>query len=129
MNQIAIVTDSTSDLPANVYEDYDLTVVPLSVLFEDRVYIDNGIDIRPEEFYKMIQASSEMPKASQPTPGDFLKVYGSILNQGKEIISIHISHKLSGTLNSAELAAKQFSKGKVKLWIQKLYTCPAGFWL
>ncbi len=127
MKQIAIVTDSTSDLPAETYEGYDLTVIPLTVLFEDKVYIDNGIDIKPEDFYKMIQDSTEMPKASQPTPGDFLKVYDSLNKQGKDIISIHISRKLSGTLNSAELALKQLGREKVEIIDSEFVHMPCGF--
>ena len=127
MSQIAIVTDSTSDLPANTYESYDLTVIPLTVLFEDKVYIDNGIDIKPEDFYKMIQDSAEMPKASQPTPGDFFKVYDSLYEQGKDIISLHISQKLSGTINSAELASKQLGRGKVEIIDSEFVHMPCGF--
>ena len=127
MSQVAIVTDSTSDLPAKVYEGYDLTVVPLSVLFEGKVYLDNGIDIRPDDFYELIKTSSDMPKASQPTPGDFIKVYDRIIKLGKEVLSIHISRKLSGTINSAELALKQFSKGKVNILDSEFVHMPCGF--
>jgi len=127
MSDVAIVTDSTSDLPRHIYEDYDLLVVPLSVVFEDKTYLDNGIDIKPENFYKMIEASTEMPKASQPTPGDFIKVYSKLVNQGKEVISIHISRKLSGTLNSAEIAASQFEKGAVEVIDSEVVHMPCGF--
>ena len=103
MINIAIVTDSTSDLPRNIYEEYDLSVVPLSVVFGAKTYFDDGIDIKEDDFYKMMESSTEMPRAAQPTPGDFINTYSKLIQQGKEIISIHISRKLSGTLNSAEL--------------------------
>ncbi|MBC7333530.1 MAG: DegV family protein [Actinobacteria bacterium] len=127
MGEITIVTDSTSDLPGYLYEGYGLLVVPLSVVFEGKTYLDDGISIKPEDFYRMMQASTEMPKASQPTPGDFLRVYSDLINQGREIISIHISRKLSGTLNSAEIAANQFEKGKVELVDSELVHMPCGF--
>src|SRR4030042_5027637 len=113
MRNIAIVTDSTSDLPGNIYQGYDLTVVPLSVVFDSKTYMDDGIDISEENFFKMMKSSTEMPKAAQPTPGDFMNTYNELIKQDKDIISIHISRKLSGTLNSAELAARQFEKGKI----------------
>jgi len=127
MGNISIVTDSTSDLPANVYEGYDLTVVPLSVVFGDKTYIDDGIDIKEDDFYKMMKSSTEMPKAAQPTPGDFIKTYGKLIREGKEVISIHISRKLSGTLNSADLAAKQFDKDKIAVVDSEVVHMPCGF--
>jgi len=127
MGNIAIVTDSTSDLPRNVYEGYDLTIVPLSVVFNNKTYLDDGIDIKEDDFYKMMESSTEMPKASQPTPGDFINTYSKLIKQGKEIISIHISRKLSGTINSAELAARQFEKGKIEVMDSEVVHMPCGF--
>jgi len=127
MRNIAIVTDSTSDLPRNVYEGYDLSIVPLSVVFGAKTYLDNGIDIREDDFYKMMESSTEMPKAAQPTPGDFINIYSKLTKQGKEIISIHISEKLSGTINSAELAARQFEKGKIKVMDSEVVHMHCGF--
>ncbi len=109
-NIVSIITDSTTDLPKESYKGLDLTVIPLSVTFNDNTYLDNGIDISPQKFYEMMSHSTEMPRASQPTPGSFLQVYDQKIKEGKEIISIHISRKLSGTLNSAELAANQIEK-------------------
>ncbi|MCL5071544.1 MAG: DegV family protein, partial [Actinobacteria bacterium] len=127
MNKITIITDSTSDLPKTIYKDYDLIVVPLSVVFEGKIYIDNGIDINPEDFYKMIETSVEMPQASQPTPVNFINVYGKLINQGMEVISIHISRKLSGTMNSAEIAARQFKKKSIKVLDSEVVHMPLGF--
>ncbi|MCL4384785.1 MAG: DegV family protein [Actinobacteria bacterium] len=127
MTRISIITDSTSDLPHYTYQNYDLHVIPLSVVFGSKTYIDDGINIKPEEFYKMMQSSTEMPKASQPTPGNFMKVYGSLIKEGKEIISIHISRKLSGTLNSADLAAKQFEDDEVNVIDSEVVHMSCGF--
>jgi DegV family protein with EDD domain len=123
----AIVTDSTSDLPKNTYKEYDLSVVPLSVVFENKIYLDDGIDIKEDDFYKIMESSTEMPMASQPTPGDFIKIYSKLIQEGKEIISIHISRKLSGTLNSAELAVRQFEKDKIELIDSEVVHMSCGF--
>ena len=82
MGNIAIVTDSTSDLPGNIYEGYDLSVVPLSVVFGAKTYFDNGIDIKEDDFYNMMESSTEMPKVAQPTPGDFISIYSKRLSPG-----------------------------------------------
>lgn len=113
MNNIAIVTDSTSDLPRDLSKEHKINVVPLSVMFESKKYMDDGIEIREEHFYEMIKSSSEMPKAAPPSPGDFMQVYNKLLQHYSGIISLHISRKLSGTLNSVEIAVKQFEKGKI----------------
>jgi DegV family protein with EDD domain len=127
MRNIAIVTDSTSDLPSNVYEGYDLNVVPLSVVFGTKTYLDDGIDIKEDDFYKMMESSTEMPKAAQPTPGNFINIYSKLTQQGKKIISIHISRKLSGTLNTAELAARQFGKEKIEVMDSEVVHMHCGF--
>ena len=127
MESVAIVTDSTSDLPGNIYKGYNLTVIPLSVVFGNKTYLDDDADIKEDDFYQMMQSSSEMPKSAQPTPGDFINTYGKLIKQGKKIISIHISRKLSGTLNSAELAAKQFEKGDIEIIDSELVHMPCGF--
>jgi len=127
MNNIAVVTDSTSDLPASVYEGYDLSVLPLSVVFENKVYLDDGIDIKEDDFYKKMESSAEMPKAAPPSPGNFLNIYSKLTSQEKEIISIHISRKLSGTLNAAELVARQFGKDKIDVIDSEVVHMSCGF--
>ena len=113
MDTIAIVTDSTSDLPRDLSKEYKIHVVPLSVMFASKKYMDDGIEIQEEQFYEMIKGSSEMPKAAPPSPGDFMQVYSKLLQYYDGIISLHISRKLSGTLNSVEIAVKQFEPGRI----------------
>ncbi len=127
MSGIAIVTDSTSDLPKNIYEGYDLTVIPLSVVFGDKTYLDDGEDIKEDDFYEMMKSSTEMPRASQPTPGDFMNTYRKLIQEGKDIISMYISRKLSGTLNSSELAAKQLKQDKINIIDSEVVHMPCGF--
>jgi len=108
MLKIAIVTDSTSDIPEELVKKYNITVVPLSVIFSsDETYVDDGKDITIKQFYEKLKTAKKLPTSAQPTPSDFLKTYKKLLEQGYDsIISIHISQKMSGTLASA-LAAKK----------------------
>lgn len=102
--KIKIVTDSTWDLDYYYQIKYDIDVVPLYIKIKDKIYKDL-VDIKIEEFYKLMQNLKEPISTSQPTPNDFLKTYEKYIKDYDYILSIHISSKLSGTLNSA-LSAK-----------------------
>lgn len=106
MNKIALVTDSTADLPQEIREEYDIHVVPLKVRFKDKEYLD--YEIAGDKFYELLSRSDELPTTSQPSPEDFRKLYEKLFEEYDEIISIHISSGLSGTLNSASIAAEKF---------------------
>lgn len=108
MQKISIVTDSTADLSREQVEKYSIEVVPISVIFGEESFAD-GIDLSAKEFYQRLTTSEILPKTSQPSPEAFRQVYEKIAGDDDVIISIHISGKLSGTLNSAELAAKMVS--------------------
>ena len=104
MGKIAVVTDSTADLNAELVQKYDITVVPLNVHFHDEVFKD-GVDMTTASFFKKLKDTPVPPRTSQPSPGDFHKVYKSLLGAGfQSIISIHISSDLSGTWQSASIA-------------------------
>jgi DegV family protein with EDD domain len=107
MPKVAIVTDSTADLPVEYIKKYNITIVPLSVIFEENVYVDNGIDITKDEFYRKLKISKKLPTTAQPSPTDFADVYKKLLKDHESIISIHISKKMSGTHDSAEAARKK----------------------
>ncbi len=104
MVKIAIVTDSTSDLPISVIEKNKIRMVPLKVNFQDQSYTE-GLDITNKEFYEKLEASDALPTTSQPSPADFAAKYQELIDDGYDsIISVHISDKLSGTRQSALLA-------------------------
>ena len=107
---VKVVTDSTSDLPLDLAQRLDITVVPLNIHFEDEAYKD-GVDITKDDFYKRLMASAKLPTTSQPSVGDFLQVYQELSESGHEIVSIHISAKLSGTYNSATQAREALGNG------------------
>ena len=100
---IRIVTDSTADLPADLAQELNISIVPSNVVIDDVNYRD-GIDLTPEEFYRRLIAGPRLPTTSQPSVGAFQAVYQGLLEQGHEIVSLHVSGKLSGTVNSATQA-------------------------
>ena len=100
---IRIVTDSSSDLAPDLAERWNITILPCYVIFDDQIYRD-GADISSDDFYLRLAASPRLPTTAQPSVADFQSVYNDLLDQGHEIVSIHISGKLSGTLNSAHQA-------------------------
>lgn len=114
MGQVSIVTDSTADLPRELVEKYSITVVPLKVFFGQQVFSD-GVDLSPERFFTKLQASSDLPTTSQPTPAEFVEHYRPLVDKGDSIISIHISEKLSGTLQSAQLAKQMLGYKDLEL--------------
>jgi DegV family protein with EDD domain len=108
MTKIKIVTDSTCDLNDDVIKKMGITVVPLSISINGENYLDR-VDITPNEFIEKMKASPELPKSSQPPAGEFLKVYDELGSNGYEIISIHMTGGMSGTVRSAESAAQMTS--------------------
>ena len=103
---VRIVTDSTSDLPPDICRELDITVVPLTVNFGDTGYRD-GVDLSADDFYKKLIAADKLPTTSQPSAGAFAEAYKDVAKDTDEILSIHISGKLSQTYNSARLAASE----------------------
>jgi len=110
MNRVAIVTDSTADLPKDLTLNNKITVVPLKVNFQDKSYTE-GIDITNQEFYEKLEKADVLPTTSQPSPADFIKNYDKLIEEGYDsIISIHISDKLSGTRQSAKIAGNELTE-------------------
>ncbi|MGI2336514.1 MAG: DegV family protein [Dehalogenimonas sp.] len=102
-----IVTDSGTDLSLSAEQiaELDISIVPLVVTLEGKSYRE-GLDITPAEFYPLLEASKKLPTTSQPSVGVFAEVYRSIAETDPDILSIHMSSGLSGTLNAAQGAAK-----------------------
>jgi DegV family protein with EDD domain len=110
MSKVAIVTDSTGDIPQDLIEKYNIKVVPLYVNFGEESFSDNGVDITIKEFYAKLKDIKVLPKSAQPTPAAFIAAYNDVLKDNDSIISIHISKKMSGTIASAEIAKKELGK-------------------
>ncbi|THF73244.1 DegV family protein [Cohnella fermenti] len=103
MGAIALVTDSTADIPRAERERLRIGMVPLKVHFGGEEYLDN-VDLQPADFYEKLQSFPGLPKSSQPSPADFLAEFERQMADGKEVLSIHLSSALSGTYQSALLA-------------------------
>ena len=106
-HQIALVTDSTCDIPADWLKQYQVSVVPMTLIFGDEQFLD-GIQITAMEFYKRLLSSPIHPSTSRPTPGAFLEIFKNAATaDAKEIIAMVISSAMSGTYSSAQQAAQQ----------------------
>lgn len=118
MKKIHIVTDSTADLTVEDIERYNIHVVPLTIQIDNQSYVD-GVEVFPEEFLSMMATSKELPKSSQPATGVFKELYDELGADGSEIISIHMTGGMSGTVKSAQTAA-EMSDSKVTV-IDSMY--------
>ena len=123
---VRIVTDSSADLPQNLIDQHQVTVLPCYVVVDDQTYKD-GIEIQADAFYARLQAEGRTPTTSQPTVADFQALYRDLVSQGHQVISIHVSAKLSGTLNSAEQAKASLVDGsQIEIIDSRLASIPLG---
>lgn len=114
MSTVKIFSDSTSDLPQNWKDTYDIGIVPLYVVFEEGTYKD-GEDITPEEVYRRVAASGVLPKTAAPSPADFIAAFQPVISSGQDIVYISLSSSLSSTYQNALLAAGEFPEGRVQV--------------
>ncbi|WP_212949641.1 DegV family protein [Siminovitchia terrae] len=113
MQMIKIVTDSSSDLTIEEANELEVMIVPLTISIGEESFLD-GTDVTPKEFIQKMEASKTLPKSSQPAIGELLKLYNQLTEDGSEVLSIHMSGKLSGTAESAKTAA-MMAEGKVNV--------------
>ncbi|WP_088105055.1 DegV family protein [Halalkalibacter urbisdiaboli] len=111
MSKVKIVTDSTADIPKELAEELNITVVPLNVIFSEEETYEDGVTLTSQDFYQKLMVEETIPTTSQPTPFQFEEVYRSLAEQGEtNIISIHLSSKLSGTFQAASIASQSFDE-------------------
>ena len=122
---VAVVSDSTCDLPADLRAEQSITVVPLTVSIEGRGYLD-GVDIDAAEFYRRNAPAT----TSQPAPGQFAETYERLLRDHDQVVSIHISEKLSGTyaaaVQGARIAEEAAGAGRVTVIDSTVVSMPLG---
>ncbi|UCH62948.1 MAG: DegV family EDD domain-containing protein [Fidelibacterota bacterium] len=111
---VAVVTDSTADIPVELIEAYDIHVVPLKLHFGNKGYIDK-VSITPDEFFQELAINPHHPHTSQPTPGDFWRTYQFLASHYDSIVSLHVSRALSGTLQSAENATRRLPDAHISV--------------
>ena len=112
---VKIICDSTGEIPEEIRKQYDITIVPLNVLFGAVSYQD-GVNITPAQFYKMLVEGEVHPTTSQPAPGLFVEAYQKLAKETDEILVLTISSGISGTYESA-VQARQLVDSNLKIEI------------
>lgn len=113
MPKVKIVTDSTACLSPELVTEHGISVVPLKVVFGKESYSD-GVDITNEEFYQKLVQTKSAPSAMQPSTADFIRTYEKLTQDGHPVLSIHISGRLSDTIESA-LGARKSVIGEIEV--------------
>ena len=121
-----IVTDHGADISAEQREGLDIHYVPLTITLGGRVY-RGGVDITVEEFYELLDRTGEMPSTSQPSPGDFAELYRNLARTDPDILSVHISSGLSGTVNAARMGASMVPAANVTIYDTKTLSGAQGW--
>jgi len=106
---IALVTDSSCDLPQDLIDSYQIHLVPINLFFGENHYLDK-VTIHPEQFYRMLHLEENFPKSAQPNDKTFENLYSHLASHYDSIIAVHLVGKLSGTLRSSQMAAERISK-------------------
>lgn len=114
MNKVKIITDSCSDLPKEIVGNYDIEFLNIKVTINNKIYYDRD-DLQPQDFYKLIKESNEVPKTSRITPGQFKEVYQKYLDDYDHLLVIAFSSKLSGILESAVIAKREIDSDKITI--------------
>lgn len=112
--KVAIVTDSTANLPEALLEEYGIQVIPLTVNWAGESLLD-GVDIQVDAFYRRLQTAKEMPTTSQPSVGQFIEFFQNVSATADSIVGIFISEALSGTMDSARSAAQDLADIPIEL--------------
>src|SRR5947208_15357493 len=102
---VKVVVDSAADIPPEIARQLDITVVPLSVQIGGKTYLD-GIDISGEVFYRELEGTRSVTTTSLPSVDTLEQAYARITGDGCNVVSVHVSSKLSGTYNAAVMASK-----------------------
>ena len=110
MSKVKVIVDDAADIPQELIEEYEIVRAHHDIYFGEEVF-HTGINITADEFYQRIEKTGEMPRTSLLSPGQLVETYKKLSSQGfKEIVSVHLSSKMSGTLQSVKKAAEIVSK-------------------
>lgn len=122
--KIALVTDSSSDLPKEILQQYNVHTIPLKIIYKDREY-DDGVDITPEEVYERFE--QEVPKTSMPSQMDIIKLFDRLKEEGyKKVLSIHLSCNLSGTVDTVRMISKEYEGMEIEVIDSKSVSIGVG---
>lgn len=126
MGKVAVVTDSTAYMPAELIKDLPVFIVPLHLVIDKQMFLD-GVTIQPDEFYSIQQESKVVATTSQPSPDEFMAQFSKLIDLGYDIVCIVISSGMSGTYNSAEQARLALPEANIEVVDSKLTSMGMGF--
>ncbi len=121
-----IVTDRAADLAAEQLQDLEIHFAPLRIELEGKSYL-SGVDLQPEEFYHLLSQTEAFPTTSQPSAGDFAAIYRELAKKDPDILSIHVSSGLSGTISAARAGAELVPEARVTFFDSLTLSCPLGW--
>jgi DAK2 domain fusion protein YloV len=122
---IAVVVDSSADLPDAVLDRHHITVVPLQVTFGETTYQDR-LQLRPTDFYRLLRQTKTLPTTSQPAPGEFVRAFRSAATAAEEVVSVLLAGALSGTFQAAQAAARAANLERVSLFDSRTVSLGLG---
>lgn len=115
MSKVAIVTDSTATIPAEIMDQYPLFEVPQVLIFGEEV-LEDRVDIQPTQFYERLETDPIHPTTSQVTPASFQKVFGKLVEEQYDILAVLVSPKLSGTIESAKQVKAMYPDAAIEIF-------------
>ena len=107
IKDVLITTDSTCDLPQKYVDEYNIKVIPLSILLGNNEYSD-GVDIKPTDIYKHVENGGDLPKTAAVPPSKYYSIFSEAVKQGKKVVHIGLSSAISSTYQNACVAAAEF---------------------
>ena len=121
-----IVSDRAADIAPEQLAGMAIHFVPLRIELDGKSYL-SGIDLQPEEFYQLLAKTDSFPTTSQPSAGDFAELYRTLAKTDPEILSVHVSSGLSGTIDSARVAAQMVPEANITIYDSLTLSCPLGW--
>jgi DegV family protein with EDD domain len=126
MAKVAVVTDSTGYIQHEFTRSLPIFYIPLHVIWGDETYLDN-VNLTPDQFYAKLKISKTLPSTSQPSPAAFRDMYIKLIDEGYDILSIHIASKLSGTVDSAIQARNLLPGSHIEIVDSETTSLAMGF--
>ena len=114
MGRVVVVTDSSANVPAHLVQQLDIRVVPILLALNGRTFRD-GLDVTAKQVYQWLRTNKHLPTTSAPSIGDFLRVYASAAQEASNIVSIHLSPKLSATYKVAKAASQLVDNATIRV--------------
>jgi DegV family protein with EDD domain len=126
MSKVVVITDTTTALPQDLLDKYNIWAGPQLLIWGEQTYQDR-IDIQPTEFYQRVATAKELPTTSQVTPSKFHELFKTAIDQGDHVLAVLISHKLSGTMQSAIQAKEMLPGARIELVDSETTAMAMGF--